>query len=102
MFICCALGLQILAVNCFEMEQYRILLYIFSDMITTCNIFYNLQLCFIGSVDIGSSESFFRGGELPTLIVQSTGHALHVFINGQLSGKLLVLVSSFDLKMLKK
>ncbi|CAK9157086.1 unnamed protein product [Ilex paraguariensis] len=38
------------------------------------------------SVDIGSSESFLHGGELPTLIVQSTGHALHVFINGQLSG----------------
>nr|QSM07469.1 beta-galactosidase 3 [Ipomoea batatas] len=38
------------------------------------------------SVDVGSSESFLRGGELPTLIVQSTGHALHVFINGQLSG----------------
>ncbi|XP_052196199.1 beta-galactosidase 3 [Diospyros lotus] len=38
------------------------------------------------SVDIGSSESFLRGGEWPTLIVQSTGHAVHVFINGQLSG----------------
>ncbi|GMP27292.1 hypothetical protein CsSME_00003347 [Camellia sinensis var. sinensis] len=43
-------------------------------------------LWYITSVDIGSSESFLRGGELPTLIVQSTGHALHVFINGQLSG----------------
>ncbi|KAA8531932.1 hypothetical protein F0562_006351 [Nyssa sinensis] len=38
------------------------------------------------SVDISSSESFLRGGELPTLIVESRGHALHVFINGQLSG----------------
>ncbi|KAE8695147.1 Beta-galactosidase 5 [Hibiscus syriacus] len=37
-------------------------------------------------VDIGSSESFLRGGELPTLSVQSTGHAVHVFINRQLSG----------------
>ncbi|CAL5443295.1 unnamed protein product [Camellia sinensis] len=36
-------------------------------------------------VDIGSSKSFLRTGELPTLIMQSTGHALHVFINGQLS-----------------
>lgn len=51
-----------------------------------------LQACLINSilsvtsVDIGSSESFLRGGELPTLIVQSTGHALHIFINGQLSG----------------
>ncbi|KAG5062218.1 hypothetical protein JHK85_003401 [Glycine max] len=43
-------------------------------------------LWYITSVDIGSSESFLRGGELPTLIVQSTGHAVHVFINGQLSG----------------
>ncbi|KAL6977561.1 Beta-galactosidase 3 [Sarracenia purpurea var. burkii] len=43
-------------------------------------------LWYITSVDIGSSESFLRGGELPTLIVQSTGHALHMFINGQLSG----------------
>ncbi|KAG4952088.1 hypothetical protein JHK85_045955 [Glycine max] len=43
-------------------------------------------LWYITSVDIGSSESFLRGGELPTLIVQSRGHAVHVFINGQLSG----------------
>lgn len=43
-------------------------------------------LWYITSVDIASSESFLHGGELPTLIVQSTGHALHVFINGQLSG----------------
>ncbi|KAK7367342.1 hypothetical protein VNO80_09353 [Phaseolus coccineus] len=43
-------------------------------------------LWYITSVDIGSSESFLRGGKLPSLIVQSTGHAVHVFINGQLSG----------------
>ncbi|KAL1567927.1 Beta-galactosidase 3 [Salvia divinorum] len=43
-------------------------------------------LWYTTSVDIGSSESCLRGGELPTLIVQSTGHALHVFVNGQLSG----------------
>ncbi|XAR73820.1 Beta-galactosidase [Bertholletia excelsa] len=43
-------------------------------------------LWYITSVDIDSSESFLHGGKLPTLIVQSTGHALHVFINGQLSG----------------
>ena len=50
-------------------------------------LFYWLQtLC--NDVDIGASESFLRAGELPTLIVQSTGHALHVFINGQLSGTL--------------
>ncbi|KAH6756075.1 beta-galactosidase 3 [Perilla frutescens var. hirtella] len=43
-------------------------------------------LWYTTSVDIGSSESFLHGGELPTLIVLSTGHALHVFVNGQLSG----------------
>ncbi|PPD99769.1 hypothetical protein GOBAR_DD03175 [Gossypium barbadense] len=36
-------------------------------------------LWYITSVDIGSSESFLHGGELPTLIVQSTGHAVHAF-----------------------
>nr|GMC99035.1 beta-galactosidase 3 [Ipomoea batatas] len=43
-------------------------------------------LWYITSVDIGSSESFLHGGELPTLTVQSAGHALLVFINGHLSG----------------
>ncbi|KAK6922654.1 D-galactoside/L-rhamnose binding SUEL lectin domain [Dillenia turbinata] len=37
-------------------------------------------------VDISSSESFLRNGQLPTLVVESTGHAVHVFINGELSG----------------
>lgn len=35
---------------------------------------------------IDPSEGFLRGGMLPVLLVQSAGHALHVFINGQLSG----------------
>ncbi|XP_034682877.1 beta-galactosidase 3 [Vitis riparia] len=43
-------------------------------------------LWYITRIDIGSSESFLRGGELPTLILQTTGHAVHVFINGQLTG----------------
>ncbi|XP_058110566.1 beta-galactosidase 5 [Magnolia sinica] len=43
-------------------------------------------LWYMTSVEISSSEAFLRGGERPTLIVQSAGHALHVFINGQLSG----------------
>lgn len=38
------------------------------------------------SVDINPSESFFHGGDRPTLIVESTGHAVHVFVNGQLIG----------------
>ncbi|KAL7104604.1 hypothetical protein ACP275_08G256000 [Erythranthe tilingii] len=43
-------------------------------------------LWYTTSVDIGSSESFLSGGKLPTLIVQSSGHALHVFVNEELSG----------------
>ncbi|XP_052201301.1 beta-galactosidase 3-like [Diospyros lotus] len=43
-------------------------------------------LWYITSVDIGPSPSLLRGGQKPTLTVQSRGHALHVFINGQLSG----------------
>ncbi|AEE86646.1 Beta-galactosidase 3 [Arabidopsis thaliana] len=43
-------------------------------------------LWYMTSVDIGDSESFLHGGELPTLIIQSTGHAVHIFVNGQLSG----------------
>ncbi|KAK9287542.1 hypothetical protein L1049_015963 [Liquidambar formosana] len=37
-------------------------------------------------VEISSSESFLHGDQHPTLTVQSTGHAMHVFINGYLSG----------------
>ncbi|CAN1314602.1 Beta-galactosidase 5 [Linum perenne] len=43
-------------------------------------------LWYITSVRSGSSEPFLHGGPKPTLSVQSAGHALHVFINGQYSG----------------
>ncbi|KAJ0440104.1 putative beta-galactosidase [Helianthus annuus] len=43
-------------------------------------------LWYTTSVDVGSSESFLRGGEPPKLLVQSMGHALHVFVNGEHSG----------------
>ncbi|KAG8377849.1 hypothetical protein BUALT_Bualt08G0076300 [Buddleja alternifolia] len=43
-------------------------------------------LWYITSIDVGSSESFLRGGPKPTLTVESRGHAIHVFINGQLAG----------------
>ncbi|KAK7280700.1 hypothetical protein RJT34_25767 [Clitoria ternatea] len=43
-------------------------------------------LWYITSVDISSSESFLRGGHKPSLSVNSAGHAVHVFINGQFSG----------------
>lgn len=38
------------------------------------------------SVDVSPSERFLQGGQLPSLTVQSAGHALHIFINGELSG----------------
>ncbi|WOL17569.1 beta-galactosidase 5-like [Canna indica] len=43
-------------------------------------------LWYITSVDVSPSEGYLRGGQLPVLTVQSAGHALHIFINGQLSG----------------
>ncbi|KAG5246411.1 beta-galactosidase family protein [Salix suchowensis] len=43
-------------------------------------------LWYITSVNINPSESFLQGGQGPTLTVESAGHALHVFINGQFSG----------------
>ncbi|XP_022844468.1 beta-galactosidase-like [Olea europaea var. sylvestris] len=43
-------------------------------------------LWYTTDVKIDDSEEFLRGGELPVLTVLSAGHALHIFINGQLSG----------------
>ncbi|KAB1207325.1 Beta-galactosidase 3 [Morella rubra] len=43
-------------------------------------------LWYTTSVDISPSESFLHQGQYPTLSVQSTGHAMHVFINGHHSG----------------
>ncbi|KAB1203774.1 Beta-galactosidase 3 [Morella rubra] len=43
-------------------------------------------LWYMTSVDINPMESFLRGGQKPTLTVQSSGHAVHIFINGQYSG----------------
>ncbi|PPD76374.1 hypothetical protein GOBAR_DD26694 [Gossypium barbadense] len=40
-------------------------------------------LWYTTSVDISLLESFLRGGRKSTLDVNSVGHALHVFINGQ-------------------
>lgn len=38
------------------------------------------------SVNIDANEGFLSGGNDPVLTVLSAGHALHVFVNGQLSG----------------
>ncbi|KAL2243239.1 beta-galactosidase-like [Sesamum indicum] len=43
-------------------------------------------LWYTTDVKIDPSEGFMRGGKWPVLTVLSAGHALHVFINGQLSG----------------
>ncbi|XP_059459561.1 beta-galactosidase 5-like [Corylus avellana] len=43
-------------------------------------------LWYMTSVDIHPLESFLRRGQKPTLSVQSTGHGVHIFINGQYSG----------------
>ncbi|EEF52642.1 beta-galactosidase 5 [Ricinus communis] len=43
-------------------------------------------LWYLTSVDISPSEAFLRNGQKPSLTVQSAGHGLHVFINGQFSG----------------
>ncbi|XP_050228465.1 beta-galactosidase 5-like [Mercurialis annua] len=43
-------------------------------------------LWYLTSVDISSSEAFLRNGQKPSLTVQSAGHGVHVFINGQYAG----------------
>ncbi|KAK4405288.1 Beta-galactosidase 3 [Sesamum angolense] len=43
-------------------------------------------LWYTTSIEISPTESFLHGGRPPILTVDSAGHVLHVFINGQLSG----------------
>ncbi|XP_074353495.1 beta-galactosidase-like isoform X2 [Apium graveolens] len=43
-------------------------------------------LWYMTDVNIDSNEGFLSSGEFPVLKVASSGHALHVFINNQLSG----------------
>ncbi|KAL8127135.1 hypothetical protein AgCh_014162 [Apium graveolens] len=43
-------------------------------------------LWYMTSIDIHSSESFLRGGQKPSLVVESRGHAVHVYVNGKYSG----------------
>ncbi|KAM5565002.1 hypothetical protein ABKV19_019167 [Rosa sericea] len=43
-------------------------------------------LWYMTNIEINSWESFLHGGKWPTLTLQSAGHAVHVFINGQFSG----------------
>ncbi|PIN17264.1 Beta-galactosidase [Handroanthus impetiginosus] len=43
-------------------------------------------LWYLTEVNIASNEGFLKSGGWPLLTVMSAGHALHVFINGHLSG----------------
>ncbi|GLT47820.1 hypothetical protein SLA2020_214820 [Shorea laevis] len=43
-------------------------------------------LWYMTDVNINPNEAFLNNGQDPLLIIWSAGHALHVFINGQLSG----------------
>ncbi|ESW26654.1 hypothetical protein PHAVU_003G137000 [Phaseolus vulgaris] len=43
-------------------------------------------LWYMTDVNIDANEGFIKSGQSPVLTVMSAGHALHVFINGQLSG----------------
>ncbi|KOM29611.1 hypothetical protein LR48_Vigan728s003400 [Vigna angularis] len=43
-------------------------------------------LWYMTDVNIDANEGFIKRGQSPVLTVMSAGHALHVFINGQLSG----------------
>ncbi|XP_077212588.1 beta-galactosidase-like isoform X1 [Tasmannia lanceolata] len=43
-------------------------------------------LWYMTAVTIGPDEEFLKNGNYPVLSVLSAGHALHVFINGELSG----------------
>ncbi|KDO65274.1 hypothetical protein CISIN_1g002867mg [Citrus sinensis] len=43
-------------------------------------------LWYMTDVKIDPSEGFLRSGNYPVLTVMSAGHALHVFVNGQLAG----------------
>ena len=51
------------------------------------SISYTCLALFLASVVIDPNEGFLRNGKDPVLAVFSAGHALHVFVNGQLSGE---------------
>lgn len=44
-------------------------------------------LLLLARVNVGPNEEFLRGGKYPVLNVMSAGHAMHVFVNGQLIGE---------------
>lgn len=40
------------------------------------------------SITIGAGENFLKTGDYPLLTIWSAGHALNVFVNGQLAGNI--------------
>ena len=61
-------------------------------------------LCFLAhtSVNIDPDEGFLTNRENPVLTVMSAGHALHVFVNGQLAGVLTCLAFGMKWKEFPK
>jgi hypothetical protein len=49
-------------------------------------LLYLKALIIVYSVEVNPSENFLQVGKPLSLSVQSAGHALHVFVNGQLQG----------------
>lgn len=58
----------------------------FFDKLFSSHIFVK-NFPFPFSVKIDPDEGFLKTGKYPTLTVLSAGHALHVFVNDQLSGE---------------
>ena len=49
---------------------------------------YLLVVIFLLSITVGAGERFLKTGDFPLLTALSAGHALHVFVNGQLAGNI--------------
>jgi len=43
-----------------------------------------------GSISVGENEEFLKKGSKPVLLIESTGHALHAFVNQEYQGDLLI------------
>ncbi|PRQ46838.1 Beta-galactosidase [Rosa chinensis] len=55
-------------------------------------------LWYMTDITIGPNEEFLKNGSYPLLTIDSAGHALHVFINGQLSGTVYARLASPKLR----
>jgi len=50
----------------------------------------NAQFSIDGSIFVGENEEFLKKGSKPVLLIESTGHALHAFVNQEYQGYLLI------------